>query len=225
MKILVFSDTHLTDKFDKELYDYIAKLVKSADQVIINGDFWDAYLTTFNKFLESDWKKLFPLLKKKNTIYIFGNHDKEKFMDSRYNLFSDIQDTYHEFKSGEREFYITHGHLIVPTYDSFFLFKNPSFVRYMYRLFIFLVSRFIVLTKLFVFFEHKKNIQQLQRMKQFTDSKHTNQFFIFGHSHIPDLRISEHFISLGKLQSDVKHHCMIEDGYVDLIHKESKGND
>ena len=225
MKILVFSDTHLTDKFNRELCDYIAKLVKSADQVIINGDFWDAYLTTFNRFITSEWKELFPLLKEKNTVYIFGNHDKKKFMDERYTLFSNTQGTYYEFKSGSREFYVTHGHLIVPAIDSFFLFRNPTFARYLYRLFLFLVSRIIVISKIFHFIEYRKNLKQLQKMKKFTEDKNTNQFFIFGHSHIPDIKISKHFISLGKLQADVKYHCMIEDGYVDLISKESKPNE
>ena len=218
MKVLIFSDTHLTHKFDIELFDYIAKLVKSADQVIINGDFWDAYLTTFNKFLNSDWKRLFPLLKKKNTVYIFGNHDKKEFMDKRYNFFSNKQSLDYEFKSGKRDFYVTHGHLIVPTYDNLLFFKNPLFVRFFYKLYVYAVTEISLFRTFFLVFDDKKNNKQLSVIKKHVkDKKQNKQFFIFGHSHVPNLKIHEQFISLGALQKNSKHYCLIEDGYIELI--------
>ena len=33
MKTLIFSDTHLTDKFDKGEYNFLSKLIKKADKV------------------------------------------------------------------------------------------------------------------------------------------------------------------------------------------------
>jgi len=68
MKILIFSDTHLTSKFDQEKFDFLKKIVNSSDRVIINGDFWDSWFTNFDDFVKSRWNKLFPLLKKKNTM-------------------------------------------------------------------------------------------------------------------------------------------------------------
>jgi len=55
MKTLIFADTHLTEKFDVKLFDYIAPLALKADQIIINGDFWDSYLTSFDQFMSSSW--------------------------------------------------------------------------------------------------------------------------------------------------------------------------
>jgi predicted phosphodiesterase len=43
MKTIIFSDTHLTDQFDPELYKALENMIQEADQVIINGDFWDGY--------------------------------------------------------------------------------------------------------------------------------------------------------------------------------------
>src|SRR3990172_1424130 len=63
MKILVFSDSHLTDKFEEKKFYFLKKIIRQSDFVIINGDFWDGYLTTFNRFISSNWSKLFPLLK------------------------------------------------------------------------------------------------------------------------------------------------------------------
>lgn len=220
MKILIFSDSHLTHKFNQDLYDYISNLIKDVDQVIINGDFWDAYLTTFDKFINSEWKKLFPLLKKKNAIYIFGNHDKQKFMDHRYNLFSRKQNTFYEFKSGKRDFYVTHGHLISPSYDNILFFRNPSFVRFMYVVLIYLLQRIKILSRIHNIFEYRKNLEQLNELKNFTQkNKLDNQFFVFGHSHVPDLRISENFICLGPMQNKLGCYCLIDDGYIDLFNK------
>ena len=63
MKILVFSDTHLTDVFDAARFEAMAKMIDEVDQVIINGDFWDGYIIKFSEFIESGWNQLFPLLK------------------------------------------------------------------------------------------------------------------------------------------------------------------
>ena len=93
MNILVFSDTHLYLPFDGKKFNFLKKIISDSDQVIINGDFFDDYMISFDEFIKSPWNQLFPLLKKKKAIYIFGNHDQEKFSDKRLNLFSDVQVT------------------------------------------------------------------------------------------------------------------------------------
>jgi len=71
MKILVFSDTHLTDRFDQGKFRFLQKIINFSDQVIINGDFWDSWFTNFDDFVNSEWRKLFPILLKKRAIYIW----------------------------------------------------------------------------------------------------------------------------------------------------------
>lgn len=218
MKVLVFSDTHLTHRFNSELFDYIANLVSSADQVVINGDFWDAYLTTFDQFCNSKWKKLFPLLKEKNTVYIFGNHDKQKFVDERVSLFSDVQVDEYVLKSGDARFHIMHGHAIVPAYDNMAVFSNPDFIRWGYQALTKIVNRVPVINSLFHFFEHRKNLGQLEEMREYTQkSSSKGEFYLFGHCHIPELSIPERFICLGRLQEKYKSYCYIEDGKVDFF--------
>ncbi|MBU0974482.1 metallophosphoesterase family protein [Patescibacteria group bacterium] len=220
MKTLIFSDSHLTHRFDQELFDYISNLIKDADQVIINGDFWDGYLTTYRRFIKSPWSQLFPLLKAKNAVYIFGNHDKKKFMHGKHDLFSVEQSEDYEFKSGSRDFYVTHGHLISPTYDNILFFRNPMFVRFLYKIFIFLTNKIVVFAKLFNIFDYKINLKKLAIFKDFSDKdKKDGQYFIFGHCHMPVINISENFIILGPLQKKQRSYCLIEDGYIDLIRK------
>ena len=91
MNILVFSDTHLYLPFDGKKFNFLKKIISDSDQVIINGDFFDDYMISFDEFIKSPWNQLFPLLKKKKAIYIFGNHDQEKFSDKRTEQFSDSQ--------------------------------------------------------------------------------------------------------------------------------------
>src|SRR3990170_7877882 len=104
MKILVFSDSHLTDKFEEKKFDFLKKIIRQSDLVIINGDFWDGYLTTFSRFISSDWNKLFPLLKSKKTIYIYGNHDRESYIDRNAKLFSDLQTHSYRLKLNGKSF-------------------------------------------------------------------------------------------------------------------------
>src|SRR3972149_6125144 len=78
----IISDTHLTAKFDKAKFEYLKTLFSKYEEVIINGDFWSYYSCTFDEFLKSKWNALFPFMKAK-TIYIHGNHDREKWCDER----------------------------------------------------------------------------------------------------------------------------------------------
>jgi len=88
-KILLFSDSHLHPPiFKKAYFDRLVNLIEQADQVIINGDFWEGYFYSFDQFVNSKWNQLFPLLKQKHTIYLPGNHDLMSKLDKRTNLFS-----------------------------------------------------------------------------------------------------------------------------------------
>lgn len=110
MKTIIFSDTHLTAEFDLNKFNFLVKLINSADQVIINGDFWDSWFTSFDDFISSKWKKLFPLLLKKNTVYIYGNHDTQAKCDSRVKQFSVKQTAVYEmFTSNKLKIKFCHG--------------------------------------------------------------------------------------------------------------------
>jgi len=134
MKHLIFSDSHLTDRFEEDKFKFLYRIISQSGRVIINGDFWDGYLTSFDKFIKSPWKKLFPLLLKKKTIYIYGNHDSPDLSDQRVNLFSIKQTEKYFIVSGEILLRIEHGQNIFKIGDK----KLPLFVlelrTYMYDL-------------------------------------------------------------------------------------------
>ena len=116
MNTLIFSDTHLGNKFDFKKYLYLSSIIERADRVIINGDFWDAYICSFDEFIHSKWSQLFPLLKAKHAVYLYGNHDERIWSDTRVNLFSDIQNDSQLLTVGDNQLFVEHGHRIVPIF-------------------------------------------------------------------------------------------------------------
>ena len=112
--ILVISDTHLSHIFQPSKYTILARAIEAADQVIINGDFWEGHLSSFDRFVNSKWQNLFPLLKKKQAIYLYGNHDLEEFSDERRELFSVWQGDSYEVELGDKQFHFEHGNHIAP---------------------------------------------------------------------------------------------------------------
>ena len=120
--ILVISDTHL-GKYDKEKDKFLQNLIKDYDNVIINGDFWDNWAITFKDFINSDYKELFQLLKKKNAIY-----DLKKDIDTKLaNVFSDLQVSEYDIKINGKKYHFEHGHRFISQ-------MNNAFYRRYYNL-------------------------------------------------------------------------------------------
>lgn len=133
MKLLVFSDTHLTTSFDLAKFNALKEHISLADQVIINGDYWDGYVVDFERFVSSPWQQLFPILKEKQAIYIHGNHDRPEFADERVNLFSVDQKFEHRLKIGEIEYVFTHGHLLSAALDGGLHLSDKQVRSWLYR--------------------------------------------------------------------------------------------
>jgi len=109
MKTLVFSDTHLTVKFNQKQYNKLVTLIDSVDRVIINGDFWEGLYISFEQFLKSEWSNLFHLLKSKEAVYIYGDHDNKKLSDNRVYKFCGVATNEYLLKTQNTNFYFTHG--------------------------------------------------------------------------------------------------------------------
>lgn len=119
VKYLIFSDTHLEPRFEPDKCRLLLEAINDADRVIINGDFWEGYLHSFDAIVKSPWAtELFPALKKKKAIYLFGNHDGERHSDERVNLFSATQGQQYAFESGEKTIIVEHGDRVYPMLDS-----------------------------------------------------------------------------------------------------------
>lgn len=126
MKTLIFSDTHFSSRFDQSRCNYIASLINQADQVIINGDFWDMYQSSFDQFFNSSWSQLFPLLSTKQTVYLFGNHDPQSQSDERIKTFCQKTGLSHILESGNKKFFIEHGDTYVPRVD----YHYPQIIQF-----------------------------------------------------------------------------------------------
>lgn len=181
MRVLVFSDTHLTHKFDEAKFSQLYSLLdQSWDKIIINGDFWDGFSTTFDKFLGSKWSDLFPLLKDR-TVYIYGNHDRQEYCDERTSHFSKTAADHYQLRVGERDYYITHGHQFFQTSDTKYPILRNKFTNYL----VMQTFKWGVGKRGRAYF-HKRFYQNGNRLQQQFKLKHLpkDTTLVCGHSHL-----------------------------------------
>jgi len=206
MKVLVFSDTHLTNSFEEKKYVFLEGLIQQVDQVIVNGDFWDGHLISLDQFLSSPWNKLFPLLKSKNTVYIYGNHDREEFSNNKIALFSTLQTKKHILKSNDTTFIIEHGNRLLPSFD-----ERLPFPEWFFH------GSTIVYTAIERFLTKKLKTSTRfwgkclnNKLKQtIIESKN---YYVFGHTHFAEFDSKHKFIDTGFIQHGLAQYLIIEDG-------------
>lgn len=225
MKILVFSDTHLTHKFDQKKYQYLHSIIAQADRVIINGDFWDSWFTTFDKFVNSKWSQLFPLLKEKNTVYIFGNHDEKEDVDQRINLFcNDFGDEY-IIRIGNQTVALTHGYNMLANRRGYIESKyRELLVKHDTLLLV------IVLRHLMNFLErmgYKLNPNLLRKssfakksnqlMKKNRLESNKDGWLIGADTHLSEIDHQQKYANSGSILYGYASYLLIEDGELNLI--------
>jgi len=193
MKTLVISDTHLTTVFDQKKYQYLQRITNDADEVIINGDFWDGYLCSFDDFISSRWKELFPLFLRKHTIYVYGNHDKKKWCDERVKRFCIEAKHQHILKKQDREYIIEHGIRMAPSFEIRFpwLFAN-RFVIILNEI------RHYIMYKHMPFFIEVFDRADNEKIKSWCRAHlQDNQYLIVGHTHLQEYDQETRFINTG----------------------------
>jgi len=216
MKIIVISDIHLTEEFDTKKYIFLKKIISSADQIIINGDFWDGAITTFSRFINSPWKKLFPLLKRKKTIYLFGNHDKKDQSDNRVSLFSIKQAYRHIIRTKKNMFIIEHGDKYQPK-----AFEQLSFLPHNGSVHIFVNILFDKFERLLFKIFGEKTIQKKLYGKLNNETKlnikqlvSRGQMYVCGHTHAQELDFKNRFINTGIIRHGIGQYLLIEDDVI-----------
>ncbi len=207
-KLVIFSDTHLSDRFDQAQFEFIQGAIATADQVIINGDFWDHYEASFERFINSPWQQLFPLLKQKKTIYIHGNHDEVELVDERVNLFSNQQVSSCVVKAGHCVLKIKHGHQAVPSWDVKYpwLFKNRLMLRWgniLQRVGVKIWGEGF-LRVIFTYWNWiaKKQARQLQ----------AHEVLVCGHTHLAELNLAQHYINTGVIRWGLGQYLVVDGG-------------
>jgi len=210
-KILIISDTHFASKVDERLA-LLKNLIPQYDQVIINGDFWDCYLTTWNRFVKSGWSELFPLLKSKNTIYIYGNHDHPNRMDEKVSLFSNHQMWSLEIESEGYNIHIEHGNGIIPSLEEVFPFitKSRKLIKLEYRIFDGLVRKHLLP---FIKYGRRMNNKMLKKFR----GKDGKSILVTGHSHFPESRNEQMFYNSGLIRWNRLDYIEILDGKINLV--------
>lgn len=203
MKTLIFSDTHLTASFDKVRFDYLKHLFQKFDQIIINGDFWDGYETTFEKFARSQWKDLFPILLAKRTVYIWGNHDKPQWTKDP-SIFSIAQYDAYTLPVGKQELHIEHGHRLAPSFD----ISYPKFSYFLSALFS---------SRRFQFGRKLRGWENMQ-MKQFgMKNLAQNQILVCGHSHIAENNKKLRYLNTGLIDYGIANYLSIQNGKISFV--------
>ena len=220
MKILLFSDTHLFKKFDDKKFNFLERIISKSDKVIILGDFWDDSLTTFDEFVKSDWNKLFPLLKNKHTVYVYGNHDRKEFSDEKVSLFSDMQTDKYTFQVEGRIFVAEHGDRFFKKHLTYYLtYGGPLREFFMSKFFITL--RFLVfdelLTKLFGKAFLNKRLHYNQYIKKVKiDEFKKGEILICGHTHAAEIDLKNNFINTGLIRHGIGQYLTIDGENISL---------
>ncbi|VVA43924.1 conserved hypothetical protein [Candidatus Roizmanbacteria bacterium] len=199
MNILVFSDTHLYLPFDQKKFNFLKKIINESDQVIINGDFFDDYMISFSDFIQSSWNQLFPLLKEKKAIYIFGNHDLEKFSDKRLSLFSDLQVNNYQLTLNNKIFNFEHGHKTRPTPDTKFNldWKTKHYGMVIVHLIRYLFTKMFAKSAVIIMYGRNNN-----GSKQYMKTNYqinNNHYYVIGHNHFGEVDEKNHFACSGAI--------------------------
>lgn len=208
MKLLIFSDTHLTNHFEPKEFTLLKRIISQADKVVINGDFWDGYYISFEQFLSSKWRELFPLLKERHTVYVVGNHDKMSLINEKALVFCDEYCESKKLIWGNTKLHIEHGN----RFSLGIVERYPWILNNLTRLGN-KVKKFILM-RLF-----KENTFKLSSKAKTTNRKilqwtkqnlPEDELFIAGHSHLPSDNFKQGSINVGQIDEGVASYLTIE---------------
>ena len=209
MNILVISDTHLSLPFEEKKFRFLETLINKHDQVIINGDFWEGFVISYDKFVLSPWKSLFPLLKKKNSIYIFGNHDPEEYGNGSFDAFSMIQTDNYRAEVNGHTFLLEHGHRLLPL-DSGDENKRRRATKNMDRLEKYMIKGFgAKYQKLLKSYNKKIKKKLVSELKE-------SEYYVCGHTHCAEIDHKNRFINTGVIKHGLAQYLVIHDNTAHL---------
>lgn len=195
MYILVLSDTHLGLPFESAKYHRLKELISQSTQVVINGDFWEGYAMTFDSFLTSDWRNLFPLLKERNAIYLYGNHDKKPLSDERVMQFCTQAQESYELTVAGKLFHFEHGNRLAPKYDDRHGLIRPN--RFGFMFISWVGTCFVSLFGLRVMWKLYGTLNAKIKKQLPHELNHKIAWAVFGHTHCQEIDEGAHFANGG----------------------------
>ncbi|HRN86174.1 MAG TPA: metallophosphoesterase family protein [Candidatus Dojkabacteria bacterium] len=218
---IIISDTHITGVFHKKRYDYLENLISRCDRLIFNGDLWSYYSLTLDDVFKSKWTGLFPLMKSKKCIFIYGNHDRKEWCDDRIFQFCDEAHNEYHYKEEGVDLLITHGHLLAndsitnETYIKFNrLVNNFNKLNQSYRFYFFLQKSLLFLmgeSKYAQLFK-KLNDPHINYAKGLPDKT----ILVAAHTHSPAFMPEKKYINVGFINFGLSFFLHIDDGKLSL---------
>ena len=200
MRVLIFSDTHLTDKFDEKKFAFLKRLITNSDKIVVNGDFWDGYLVSYEKFINSPWKKLLSLLDRRDVVYIVGNHD-------RAGKFKGVLGSY-TLSLGGITYKIEHGDRL-DKLSVFDRFGDNRFLGFVYFLLKNLEKWGVrIWGKNFlkiIYFGYNQGIK-----KEVGKEVKDGEIYVCGHSHISEMDLKNKFINTGIVDYGLGQYVLID---------------
>lgn len=213
MKILIFSDTHFHRNLEPKKLKFLKKIVESVDKVIIAGDFWEARLMNFDEFIESPWKELFPFLKKKGAVYVYGNHDRKHLSDKNTSLFSDLQTEQYKFKWRNKTIVVEHGNRfaeklnkITSTNFGRFLITNKITIKLIHTL----VEKMMVRTFGNFFLQKAYGRFNREIKKGIKNEFKSEEIYICGHTHLADFDLKNNYVNTGIIRHGLAQYIIID---------------
>jgi len=222
MSTLVFSDTHFTKKFHPRQFEALKKLISESNKIIINGDFWEGLSISFDEFLKSEWNKLFPLLKQKDTVYIYGNHDDKIFSDERvYQFCNKAVDEYY-LNTPKQKYLFKHGHeFLFPKHSSDCIKKHKWEARTLGRKFRLTVASIVQDVGFGIFGPRilPSIINRIPAEVRVTIGK-SNYLLVCGHTHRPGHAPKNGFLDVGFFSHGWANYLKIdESGEFEMVSK------
>lgn len=212
MKTVILSDTHLSKKFYSKKFDYLKHIIDDSDKVIIAGDFWDGFLTSFDQFINSKWQELFPLLLEKQAVYLYGNHDRPEWCDERVSLFSVEHGMDTTFSSDGQPYHVTHGHTVFESFEDKYPILNCK-VSLRLGSKIDLVHKYLWGNS---FLKEGSSINQ-PMMNWVKQNLLGEEILVTGHSHYPEVSLPDRFVNSGFIGLGYGNYAVVDDGGPQIV--------
>ncbi len=212
---LVISDIHLSNPYEPKKHAFLQKLFEQHDRIILNGDFWEGYRYSFDEFLCSKWASLFPILKKKQAIYIYGNHDREMYSDSRREKFCSWAGWRYEEKIGGIQYIFEHGNRLALKFDEKTHIQRVSKVLFIpFNLTEMFIVRVLGLKYFHLIFgKLNRDIKNLIK-HELKDG----EIFVCGHTHVREYAPGSQFINTGVNKYGFSEYGIIDESGVMTLH-------
>lgn len=214
MRTIIFSDTHLTERFDPKKFNFLYDICESAERIIINGDFWESWFVDPRKFINSKWSSLFRLLKSKDTTYIYGNHDLKVLSEEVGKYFSNSQLESTTLKVGKEILHIEHGQRLFRTFDA----KVNNIKILAMSKYLILASQFIldsIFSKLFG--DRRSDHKHQQIMNNRDNYLKNNYILVCGHVHTSYIDMEQKYLNSGSILYGKASYIQIENDKIELI--------